>query len=45
MNTLGFGQEVGQIVQIAYVVQDIRAAINWRASVDWDGRDPIRPFG
>jgi Glyoxalase/Bleomycin resistance protein/Dioxygenase superfamily len=26
---LGFGQKVGQIVQTAYVVQDIRAAIDW----------------
>jgi hypothetical protein len=30
MTTLGFGQNVGQIVQIAYVVQDIHAAMhNW----------------
>jgi hypothetical protein len=27
--TLGFGQNVGQIVQTAYVVKDIKAAINW----------------
>jgi len=27
--TLGFGQDVGQIVQTAYVVKDIRASINW----------------
>jgi hypothetical protein len=27
--TLGFGQKVGQIVQTAYVVQDIRASIDW----------------
>ena len=29
MKTLGFGQNVGQVVQIAYTVQDIRAAIDW----------------
>jgi hypothetical protein len=29
MTTLGFGQRVGQIVQMAYVVKDIRAAIDW----------------
>ena len=29
MKTLGFGQKVGQIVQTAYVVQDVRAAIDW----------------
>jgi Glyoxalase/Bleomycin resistance protein/Dioxygenase superfamily len=27
--TLGFGQNVGQIVQTAYVVKDIRGAIEW----------------
>jgi len=27
--TLGFGQNVGQIVQTAYVVKDIKAAIDW----------------
>lgn len=29
MKTLGFGQKTGQIVQTAYVVQDMRAAIDW----------------
>ena len=29
MTTLGFGQSVGQIVQMAYVVEDMRAAIDW----------------
>jgi hypothetical protein len=29
MTTFGFGQRVGQIVQTAYVVPDIRAAIDW----------------
>lgn len=29
MAALGFGQNVGQIVQMAYVVEDIRAAMNW----------------
>ncbi len=29
MKTLGFGQKVGQIVQTAYVVQDVHAAIEW----------------
>jgi Glyoxalase/Bleomycin resistance protein/Dioxygenase superfamily len=29
MTTLGFGQKVGQIIQMAYVVEDIRASINW----------------
>jgi len=29
MKTLGFGQKVGQIVQMAYVVEDIRASIDW----------------
>lgn len=27
--TLGFGQKVGQVIQMAYVVEDIHAAINW----------------
>lgn len=27
--TLGFGSKIGQIFQTAYVVQDIRAAIDW----------------
>jgi hypothetical protein len=29
MKTLGFGQRVGQIVQTAYVVEDIHASIKW----------------
>jgi hypothetical protein len=29
MKTLGFGQKTGQIVQTAYVVPDMRAAIDW----------------
>ena len=29
MKIFGFGQRAGQIVQTAYVVQDIRAAIDW----------------
>ena len=29
MKTLGFGQQTGQIVQMAYVVKDIRASIDW----------------
>jgi hypothetical protein len=29
MKTFGFGQRSGQIVQTAYVVQDMRAAIDW----------------
>ncbi len=29
MRTLGFGQKVGQVVQTAYVVQDIRASMDW----------------
>jgi hypothetical protein len=29
MATFGFGQQTGQIMQMAYVVQDIRAAMNW----------------
>jgi len=29
MTMLGFGQRVGQIVQMAYIVEDIRAAIDW----------------
>lgn len=27
--TLGFGQKVGQVIQMAYVVEDIHAAIDW----------------
>lgn len=29
MAEFGFGQKTGQIVQMAYVVEDIRAAMNW----------------
>jgi hypothetical protein len=29
MTTLGFGQKVGQIIQMAYVVEDIRASMDW----------------
>jgi catechol 2,3-dioxygenase-like lactoylglutathione lyase family enzyme len=29
MTMLGFGQKVGQIIQMAYVVEDIEAAIDW----------------
>jgi hypothetical protein len=29
MTTFGFGQSMGQIIQTAYVVEDIHAAINW----------------
>jgi Glyoxalase/Bleomycin resistance protein/Dioxygenase superfamily len=29
MTTLGFGQSVGGIIQMAYVVEDIRASIAW----------------
>jgi hypothetical protein len=29
MKTLGFGQPVGAVVQTAYVVQDMKAAIDW----------------
>jgi Glyoxalase/Bleomycin resistance protein/Dioxygenase superfamily len=29
MTMLGFGQSVGQIMQMAYVVEDIRASIDW----------------
>jgi Glyoxalase/Bleomycin resistance protein/Dioxygenase superfamily len=29
MTLLGFGQKVGQIIQMAYVVEDIRASIDW----------------
>ena len=27
--TLGFGQKVGQVVQMAYTVKDIHAAVAW----------------
>jgi hypothetical protein len=29
MKTFGFGQKAGQVVQTAYVVKDVRAAIDW----------------
>jgi len=29
MKTFGFGQKAGQVVQTAYVVQDMRTAIDW----------------
>lgn len=29
MATFGFGQSSGQIMQMAYIVEDIRAAMNW----------------
>jgi Glyoxalase/Bleomycin resistance protein/Dioxygenase superfamily len=29
MTMLGFGQKIGQIMQMAYVVEDIQTAINW----------------
>jgi len=29
MHSLGFGQAVGQVIQMAYVVEDIRASIDW----------------
>lgn len=29
MTKMGFGQDVGRIIQTAYVVKDIRASINW----------------
>lgn len=29
MKTFGFGQDVGRIIQTAYVVKDIRASIDW----------------
>jgi hypothetical protein len=29
MRTLGFGQNTGQVVQMAYTVKDIRASMNW----------------
>jgi Glyoxalase/Bleomycin resistance protein/Dioxygenase superfamily len=29
MQRLGFGQNVGQVIQMAYVVEDIRASIDW----------------
>jgi len=38
MAEFGFGQKTGQIMQMAYVVEDIRAAMNW------NGEDPIREF-
>ncbi len=29
MTTLGFGQKIGQIIQMAYVVENIEEAIDW----------------
>ncbi len=29
MTSLGFGQKIGQIIQMAYVVEDIHTAIDW----------------
>jgi hypothetical protein len=29
MTMFGFGQRVGQVMQMAYVVEDIRASIDW----------------
>jgi Glyoxalase/Bleomycin resistance protein/Dioxygenase superfamily len=29
MTTLGFGQKIGEIMQMAYIVEDIQAAIDW----------------
>ena len=29
MTMLGFGQSIGQIIQTAYIVEDIRASIDW----------------
>ncbi len=29
MTTLGFGQDIGQIIQMAYVVENIEDSINW----------------
>lgn len=29
MTKMGFGQDVGRIIQTAYVVKDIRASIDW----------------
>jgi hypothetical protein len=50
MTTFGFGQSTGQSVQV-----EVRRASTpgmdemftryWRASVDWKGEEPIRPFG
>jgi hypothetical protein len=39
MKKLGFGQQAGQIVQMAYVVQDIRAAMQW-----WQADGRCGPF-
>jgi len=29
MTKLGFGQDIGRIIQTAYVVKDIHAAVDW----------------
>jgi hypothetical protein len=29
MTSFGFGQKIGQVIQMAYVVEDIRASIDW----------------
>lgn len=29
MTVLGFGQQIGQVIQMAYVVEDMRASIDW----------------
>jgi hypothetical protein len=29
MTMLGFGQSIGQIIQTAYIVEDIHASIDW----------------
>ena len=39
MRTLGFGQPVGSIVQMAYIVPDIRAAMKW-----WQTDGKTGPF-
>ena len=36
--TFGFGQSTGQIIQMAYVVEDIEAAIAW-----WIRDAKVRP--
>jgi hypothetical protein len=48
-----FGQPDDGIIQMAYIVPDIAAAIDrwvtdlggYKASLVWDGSDPVRPFG
>ena len=32
MTKFGFGQDIGRIIQTAYVVKDIHAAIDWWVS-------------